>query len=436
MPNKTIAELSFGPAGFVDASLSDSARSLIGSEILKIASEIRKMVAAGQSVCNLTVGDFNSKYFPIPAVLMEEIHKALEAGETNYPPSDGVLALRQAVVDFTARVHGVRYPLESTLIASGSRPLLYAAYRCVVNPGDVVVYPAPSWNNNHYVNLTRGRGIDIPTGPESGFQVTLGQLAPHLASAQLIALNTPLNPAGTVMKAEHLRAIALAVVEENDRRTKAGRRHVFLLFDQVYGSLVFGTSKHDHPLALVPEIAPWLITVDGISKGLAATGLRVGWMMAAPELTSRMRDLIGHVGAWAPRPEQVATAKFLQNEAAVAAFRKEMNGAVRERLEALHAGLTAMKAEGLPVDCIDPQGAIYLSLRLDVIGRSIDGSVLSSNEQIRRVILEQAGLAVVPFQAFGLMEETGWFRLSVGAVSMDEIAQMFPRLRALLARVQ
>lgn len=436
MVNKTITELSFGPAGLVDASLSESAHSLVGSEILKIASEIRAMVAAGKTVCNLTVGDFNPKYFPIPTVLMEEIHNALAAGETNYPPSDGVLVLRQAVADFTAREYGVRFPIESTLIASGSRPLLYAAYRCVVNPGDVVVYPAPSWNNNHYVNLTKGKGIDLPTRSEDGFQLTLEQLTPHLSSAQMIALNTPLNPSGTVMKAENLRAIAHAVVDENARRTKGGRRQLFLLFDQVYGSLVFGSIKHDHPAALVPEIAPWLITVDGISKGLAATGLRVGWLLAAPELTSRMRDLIGHVGAWAPRPEQVATAKFLQNEPAVQAFRKQMNAAVHERLEALHAGFTAMKADGFPVECIQPQGAIYLSLRLDVAGRSIDGSVLDGNETVRKTILEQAGLAAVPFQAFGLMEETGWFRLSVGAVSIDEITQMFPRLRALLGRIR
>jgi aspartate aminotransferase len=207
------------------------------------------------------------------------------------------------------------------------------------------------------------------------------------------------------------------------------------MFDQVYGSLVFGVEKHEHPAALVPEIAPWLITIDGISKGLAATGLRVGWLLAAPELTARMRDLIGHVGAWAPRPEQVATAAFLRNEAAVQAFRKQMNAAVHQRLQALHAGFTAMRDDGLPVECIRPQGAIYLSLRLDVVGRTLAGETLSGNEAIRKAMLEHAGLAVVPFQAFGLMEETGWFRLSVGAVTMDEIEQMFPRLRALLARM-
>jgi aspartate aminotransferase len=435
MPNKTMTELSFGPAGFVDASLSVGAHSLVGSEILKIAGEIRAMAAAGNAVCNLTVGDFNSKYFPIPTMLMDEIHKALTAGETNYPPPDGMPVLRRAAADFTAREYGVRYPVESVLIASGSRPILYGAYRCVVNPGDVVVYPAPSWNNNHYCVLTQANGIDVPTRAEDGFQPTLAEIEPHLGVAQMIVLNTPLNPSGTVMKTEHLRAIAEAVVDENAKRAKAGRRHLFVLFDQVYGSLTFGSIRHDHPAALVPEIAPWLITVDGISKAFAATGLRVGWLLGPPELTARMRDLIGHVGAWAPRAEQVATATFLNNEAAVQAFRKQMSAAVNGRLEAIHAGFSAMKAEGYRVECIQPQGAIYLSLRLDIVGAAFDGKRIDGNEAIRKLLLEHAGLAVVPFQAFGLEDESGWFRLSVGAVSMDEIAQMFPRVRAFLDRV-
>ena len=112
-----------------------------------------------------------------------------------------------------------------------------------------------------------------------------------------------------------------------------------------------------------------------------------------------------------------------------------MNGAVHQRLEALHAGFSAMKADGFPVACINPQGAIYLSLQLDIVKRSLDGQILDGNETIRKAILEHAGLAAVPFQAFGLTEDTGWFRLSVGAVSMDEIADMFPRLRQLLARI-
>lgn len=432
MPRDTLTSLDFGKPETVDRSLSDSVRGLVGSEILKIASDIRKLVASGASVCNLTVGDFNSAHFPIPQVLLEGIRKALEDGQTNYPPSDGVMELREAVAEFVAREWGARYPVESILIASGARPILYSTYRCVLNPGDKVIYPVPSWNNNHYAWISGAESVVVTTHPEDGFMPTLEQLQPHLGQARLLCLNSPLNPTGTVIHEDVLRAICEAVVEENEQRTRQGRPHLFLLHDQVYASLVFGSTRHHMPAALVPEAAPWVISLDGISKCFAATGLRVGWVLAAPELTARMKNLIGHIGAWAPRPEQIAVARFLSDPAAVESFRESMNRRVEERLNALYAGFMAMQRDGYPVECVDPQGAIYLSLRLDMIGRSIDGSRIADNETIRQLLLDRAGLAVVPFQAFGLDEDSGWFRLSVGAVSMEDIEEAFPRLRRLL----
>jgi aspartate aminotransferase len=110
-----------------------------------------------------------------------------------------------------------------------------------------------------------------------------------------------------------------------------------------------------------------------------------------------------------------------------------MKAKVKERLDALYAGFSAMKAEGFPVEAIAPQGAIYLSARFDLFGRTINGRAIATNDDIRRLLLESAGLALVPFQAFGLKGDTGWFRLSVGAVSMADIASVFPRLRELMA---
>jgi aspartate aminotransferase len=205
-----------------------------------------------------------------------------------------------------------------------------------------------------------------------------------------------------------------------------------VLHDQVYAALVFGETRHFMPVALVPESAPWVIALDGISKSLAATGLRVGWVLAAPELTRRMKALVGHMGAWAPRPEQVALAEFLLDQQAMRSFQTDMNQRVQQRLSALYDGFEQMRKDGYPVECISPQGAIYLSLRLDLVGRTISGQRLDSNEAIRKLLLDRAGLAVVPFQAFGLADDTGWFRLSVGAVSIEEIAQAFPRVRAVL----
>jgi aspartate aminotransferase len=424
--------LSFGDPATVDGSLSERVRGLVGSEILKIAGEIRQMVRDGHTVCNLTVGDFNSSYFPIPEPLQRRVRDALDRGETNYPPSDGVLALRKAVVEYSARTLGVRYPVESVLISGGARPLLYAAYRCVLDPGDKVIYPVPSWNNNHYTWISAAEAVEVPTRIEDGFMPTLDQLAPHLGDAHMLCINTPLNPTGTVMDPEQVAAMTRAVVEENEKRTREGRRHLFLLWDQVYGALTFGEARHVHPVSLVPESAPWVISLDAISKSLAATGLRVGWLLAAPPVTARFRDLLGHVGAWAPRAEQVAVAGFLDDDRAVREFQEAMSERVSTRLEALYAGFSEMKRDGYPVECVNPQGAIYLSLRLDLIGRSRAGKPIDSNESIRHLLLEHAGLAVIPFQAFGLKEDSGWFRMSVGAVTLDDIRDAFPRLRRLL----
>ncbi len=425
--------LDFGDPQLVASSISERSRGLRGSEILKIAGEIRELVRSGREVCNLTVGDFDSTQFPIPEALCASIQQALIDGETNYPPSDGVLALRTAVADYVARMWGPRYPLDSVLIASGARPILYAAYRSVLDPGDKVVYPVPSWNNNHYTWICGAQDVPVPTGAADGFMPTLAQLEPHLADARLLCLNSPLNPTGTVIGKETLTAITQAVVDENRRRTEQGRKHLFLLHDQVYASLVFGSATHHMPVSLVPESAPWVITLDGISKAFASTGLRVGWVLAAPELVRKMKSLLGHVGAWAPRPEQIATARFLEDADSVEAFREVMNRRVEQRLDALFDGFQQMKQDGYPVECIDPQGAMYLSLRLDLIGREVAGQRMETNEAIRRLLLDGAGLAVVPFQAFGLDEDSGWFRLSVGASSLEQIEAIFPRLRQLLA---
>jgi aspartate aminotransferase len=147
-----------------------------------------------------------------------------------------------------------------------------------------------------------------------------------------------------------------------------------------------------------------------------------------------MSDLLGHVGAWAPKAEQVATAEFLDDAAAFAGFRREIQGRLRERLELLGRGLAALGQRGLPVEAVPPEGTLYLSARFDLFGRRLGGRQIHTNEEIRRLLLQEAGVAVVPFQAFGLDREDGWFRLSVGGVSVRAIEDGMTRLGALLER--
>jgi aspartate aminotransferase len=418
-----------------DASLSALSRGLVGSEVLRIAAEVRALVAGGQPVCNLTVGDFDSHEFPAPGALVEGIHQALAAGHTNYPPSNGVLELRQAITRFCRRELGLDYPVESVLVAGGARPLIYATYRALVDPGEAVAYPVPSWNNNHYCYLTGARGAPIEVTRAARFHPTPAQVRAVLPRIRLLALNTPLNPTGTAIEPDALAEIARDIVDENARRRARGERPVFLMYDQVYWTLEFGRWDPITPPGLVPEVAPWTVLLDAISKSLAATGLRVGWSVAAPAVTQRMSDLLGHVGAWAPKAEQVATAAFLDDAEAYRVFRLEMHRRLRERLELLAGTLGAMQQRGLPVECVPPEGTLYLSARFGLFGRRWDGREIGTNEDIRRLLLQGAGVAVVPFQAFGLAREDGWFRLSVGGASVAAIEQGMARLEHLLDRV-
>ena len=410
--------------------LSSMARGLVGSEILKIAAEIRVAQASGKKIANFTVGDFSSKEFPIPALLRDATVRALAAGETNYPPSDGVLRLREAVRTFWRKRLGLDVPLESVVIAGGSRPIIYAAFRALVEPGDTVVFPVPSWNNNHYCHLVGANPVVVPTDPDHGFLPTAATLAPHLRTARLLALCTPLNPAGTVLAVDEVRRISEAVVAENRRREAEGERPLYLLYDQVYWMLTFGTARHETPVHLVPEMARYTVFVDGISKAFAATGVRVGWGVGPRAVIAAMRDLLGHVGAWAPRAEQVAAAELLNDDAATDAFLATHKAGLQARLDALHAGFSRMAAAGLPVRDIPPQGAIYLSVQFDLAGKR----GLRTNDDVRRYLLDEAGFAVVPFQAFGLAGDDGWFRLSVGAVSVEDIEQAMPRVEAALRK--
>src|SRR5688500_16947375 len=435
MKQQSDRPIDFGDQQSLDAALSDSIRCLQESGILRITRQVRGMLARGETVVNLTVGDFDPRYFPIPKKLAEGIQDAVARGETNYPTPEGMLGLREAISEYVLRTAGVLYPIDSIVVCSGGRPVLYGAYRAVVNPGDKVVFSVPSWQNDAYSMLTGAEAVVIEASPATGFQPTLEQFQPHLGDAAMICICSPGNPTGTVMTEQELGDILRAVVEENRNREADGRRPLFVLHDQMYGALVSKGQRHVFPAAIVPESARYVISADGVSKAYAGTGLRVGWMLVAPAIGARIRDLLSHAGAWAPRPEQTAVAGFLRDPEAIAQFRIEMDARIAERLSAMREVFLELKNGGYPVDSIDPQGAIYFSAQFRLHGSSIEGKKIVTDDDIRLVLLERAGVAVVPFQAFGVTGNTGWFRLSAGAVSIDEIKSLLPRLKEMMEAV-
>lgn len=417
--------------------ISTMARSLVGSEILRIAGEVKAFAAQGNKILDLTVGDFSSKEFPIPQQLEEGIVRALKAGHSNYPPASGVIECREAVRLMFERRLGLSYPVNSVLIAGGARPMIAGIYYALCSPGDKVVYSLPSWNNNHYCTLVGAEKIEVPTSPVSQFFPRAQDLAPHLSEARLLCLNSPQNPTGTVIDRDSLSQICELVLAENKRRQQAGSAPLYLMYDQVYWMLTFGGVTHHTPVSLHPEMAAYTIFVDGISKAFASTGLRVGWAVGPTDVIERMSAILTHLGAWAPRPEQVATAELLNNGVAVDSYLALMNRSLFTRLGKLSGAIEALKGKGWNVDCISPQGAIYLSLKIDLRGKkTTDGKVLRSDEDTRKYLLEEAGIALVPFLCFGLTEDTGWFRASVGAVSLVDCDSFQARLSGALEKLR
>jgi aspartate aminotransferase len=407
------------------------ASAMQGSEILRIAAEIRARMAAGERICNLTVGDFDPKQFPIPAFLEEEIAKALHRRETNYPPSTGMPALRSAVSTWYQRDLGIEYAAEDVLVTSGSRPAIYGTFMTLVDPGDRVVFGVPSWNSNYYCHLSGATPVAVACDSSAAFLPNAQQLDAAVRGARMLVLNSPLNPCGTAFDAASLGAICDVVLEENARR-RSGERPLFLLYDQVYWQLTFGDVTHVHPVGLRPEMRPYTIYVDGISKAFAATGVRVGWVVGPSDLMKAENDFLGHVGTWAPRAEQIAAAELLGRPDIIAPYRQEFIAGLQKRLFALYEGITALKREGFPVDAVAPMGAMYLSARFALHGKKTVAGEVRTNDDVRRWLLSECGLAVVPFQAFGSPDETGWFRLSVGAASLADIDVALPRMRAAL----
>lgn len=417
--------------------VSKMAETLIASEIIKLAGEINEKIKQGEKIYNLTIGDFDPKVFPIPAELEEEIIKAYTNHETNYPPADGMLETRKAVSNFLREKEGVEYnPATEVLMSAGARPLIYATYQTLVQPGDTVIFPVPSWNNNHYTHLSHAKKIEIMATPENHFMPTAADLKPHLKGAALVALCSPLNPTGTTFSRKDLEEICELIIEENHSRSE-DEKPLYLMYDQIYWVLTYGETEHYNPVTLIPEMKNYTIFIDGLSKAFAATGVRVGWSVGPARVIGKMKSILSHLGAWAPKAEQVATAKYLARKDDVENYLKKFKKEVHDRLDGFYDGFMALKNEGFKVNAIAPQAAIYLTVQFELHGKKKeDGSILATTKDITKYLLEEARVAIVPFSAFGDDENSTWYRLSVGTCRLEEVSKVIESLRKALGKLK
>jgi aspartate aminotransferase len=416
--------------------LSYLSETLIGSEIVKLGGEIREKIRKGEHIYNFTVGDFDPSIFPIPKELEDAIVEAYRKHFTNYPAAEGNLDLREAVLSFTKEMEGLDYGINEVLVASGGRPLIYAAFRAICDKGDKVLYAVPSWNNNHYTHFVGGEHIVVEAKAENNFMPSADDIRPYIKEATLIALCSPQNPTGTTFKKEDLEAICDLVLEENKRRGD-NEKKLYLMYDQMYWHLTYGDIIHYDPVSLRNEMRHYTIYIDAISKVFAATGVRVGWSFGPAGIISKMKAILTHIGAWAPMAEQKAVAHYLGNRTAIKKYLTHFKTEVEERLHGIYDGFTALKNEGLPVDAIAPQAAIYLTIKIDLTGRKdAEGNELKDQSEVTAYILNEARIAVVPFYAFGASRSSAWYRLSVGTCKKEEINEMIGMLRKALLKIK
>jgi aspartate aminotransferase len=415
--------------------LSQLSETLIGSEIVKLGGEIREKIRQGERIFNFTVGDFDPSIFPIPKELEDAIVDAYRKHFTNYPAAEGNLDLREGIISFIKDTEGLDYGLNEILVASGGRPLIYATFRAVCDKGDKIIYATPSWNNNHYTHFVEGQHVVIDAKAENNFMPTADEIRPFIKDATLISLCSPQNPTGTTFRKVELEAICDLVLEENKRRGD-GEKKLYVMYDQMYWHLTYGNIKHYNPVSLRPAMREYTIFIDAISKVFAATGVRVGWSMGPQKVIAKMKAILTHVGAWAPMAEQKAVAGYLSKRDDIQQYLVHFKKEIEERLRKIFEGFSELKNEGLPVDAIAPEAAIYLTIKIDLAGRKTpDGKILETQSDVTAYVLNEAKLAIVPFYAFGTSRSNPWYRLSVGTCKKEEIGEMIGKLREALKKI-
>jgi aspartate aminotransferase len=412
--------------------ISTLANNITTSPILTFAAKVNAKIAEGEKIYNLTVGDFNPHIYPIPTELKQDIIKAYDNNETNYPGAFGLTPLREAVRDLLKKYNNIDLDINDILIASGSRPLIYATYKTIIDKGDKVLFPVPSWNNDYYTTLTDGQAIMIETTPENNFMPTKDELLPHIGNATLLALCSPQNPTGTVLSKQQLIDICEVVVAENNRRS-ADEKPLYVMFDQVYWLMAFGDDVFNHALNINPQMQEYAIFIDGVSKSFAGTGVRVGWATGPSDIIAKMRSFVAHIGAWAPRAEQVACGAYLSQLDKVDEFITGFNTTLQTVLTNLYNGFMQMKNEGLAVDSIKPEASIYLSIKLDILGKTTkNGKTLTNVDAVQEFLLNEAKVAVLPFAWFGAKNSDNWYRISIGVCPADATDEIINNIKTAL----
>jgi len=378
----------------MSAGLSPNLQRLEPSVTIAISQEAKRRQTAGEDVIDLGAGEPDFPTPPIPAVAGI---KAIRDGKTHYPANEGILELRVAAAKHLSLLSGGRpVNADHLVVSNGSKQSLFNACFTLFGPGDVVAIPAPAWvSYPQIVHLTRARPVLVPGDPEWGLKVSVRELARMLPAATGLLLCSPCNPTGSVYTHAELKAIA----------QWARERKVWVITDEIYRRIHYGTGPAPSFLDLPDELLGRVVVIYGVSKAYAMTGWRIGLALAPAPVAKAMAALQSHTTTGANHIAQYAAAAALDDERVeqdvahmVAEFRRRRDLVVGRFRQALPG-----------VEFVDPLGAFYFFFRVDSFG-GISGTSFCTR------LVGEHGVALVPGAAFG---DDRWVRLSYAAATPD-----------------
>lgn len=371
------------------------------SATMAVNDKAKALKAAGQDVIALAGGDPD---FDTPAHILDAAFSAMREGKTHYPsPTKGIVPLLQAIADKMVHDHGVHVKYDSDIVVTpGSKWALNIALASVVNPGDEVLYFEPVWvSYPPIIRLHGAEPVPVSLSAEDNFKITDELLREKITpKTKALMVNSPNNPTGRVLNREEVDAIVKVATEAD----------LFVISDEVYEKLIFDGREH---LAFAAEkgMAGRTLTVNGLSKGYAMTGWRLGWLVgptAVMKLAAKMNS------------QTVTSAATFTMAAAVAALTgpqdvvEEMCQAYQERRDFMVKALNEIDG----IECSAPDGAFYLLPRFT--------QTELNSLQLANDLLEQTNIAATPGIAFGRSAE-GHLRFSI-ATAMSELERAVERL--------
>ncbi len=397
--------------------LSDRINLLAESETLAMTRRSRELRTQGFDVINLSIGEPD---FDTPDHVKEAAKAAIDQNYSHYTPVPGYPELRKAIADKLLRDNGLHYTAEQIVVSTGAKQSLANAILCLVNPGEEVLIPAPYWvSYKEIIKLAGAKGVFINSSVQSDFKVTAGQIEAAITpNTKLFIFSSPCNPSGTVYTSDELKAFA---------EVFARHPHVFIISDEIYENINF-IGKHSS-IATCAEIHNRVILINGLSKGFAMTGWRLGYMAAAKEIAQACDKLQGQITSGACSITQRAAIVAMNTDPDESDDIKQMVAAFKYRRDLAISLLREVPGIKLNV----PDGAFYLFPEVTYYyGKSFDDRVILSGSDLCDYLLDTAFVAIVPGAAFG---SSDCIRISYAA-SEDTLREAIRRISEALSKLK